>query len=301
MLFGQKYIEDEILEIVEEYGKKNHIKPIFGAMVGSVSRGVHMADSDYDTRFLYLRDDYPRICDPREIDESELHSRYYPDDVKIYEFIPFWEFTSFIQFLKEPRFKGCDVSPSLYNLLGWTFYSPFVWDPYGIQNRIMPYMDLCFNREYTIQHHRNLIAKYYDDIQNDEMSVKQYVSCVHSAASIGWAMMYNRRPPINLQSLLYGVKKKDIWNKISVVVESSRNMVYRNIKEYGQYSELFRLHFNASTVCDKQIVKFVFDAYRESENVKELNEFDFDVDRCIDGIYDIVNTAIKDKTSLEGR
>ena len=76
MLFGTLELQREVLEQAQKYAEKESMKLIFGAMVGSVSKGLHYADSDYDTRFLYLRNDFPeKICVPCEMQEKELVKR----------------------------------------------------------------------------------------------------------------------------------------------------------------------------------------------------------------------------------
>ena len=152
MLFGGTIIQHQIIEDAKKYANENGYELIYGAMVGGISKGLQYSDSDYDTRFLYLnKGQLDKIYLPWNEKEDDLKHRCYFDD-KPYEWIPLWEFTSFIQFLKNPAFDG-KVSFGLYNVVGWTFQSPYAWDPYGLQMKICPLLNRAFRSDYFVPYH----------------------------------------------------------------------------------------------------------------------------------------------------
>lgn len=289
MLYGDIKLQKEVIQEVEQYAKREGIKPIFGAMVGSISRGLQYPDSDYDTRFLYLRDDFPnKICIPSQMKEEELVKRYYPKD-RVYEWIPFWEATSFFQFLTTPSFLN-DFSVGLYNIVGWTMLSPYVWDPYGLQSRLMPLIHKMFHPEYEIAYHKGVLEKYCGEWGAESVIVKSYLYSVHAAATIEWSLKYNEQPPINLQTLLCGLQRYEVWKEAERILEDARKEAERGYKE--QHVDLHQSHFSIMTPCNKVIEKYI----REMMSCIK-GEGTTEVDRsCDEGIladiYDIIQEAV---------
>lgn len=223
MLYGDINIQKDVLQHAQKYADALGVKLIFGAMVGSISKGIQYPDSDYDTRFLYLRKDFPdKICIPSEMEEKELVKRFYPEG-KVFEWIPLWEATSFLQFLHYPSFKN-DFSVGLYNIVGWTFQSPYLWDPYGIRNRIMPFVNQIFRTDYEIEYHKNIITKYKENLEADDIVTKYYLYAVHATATIEWCAEYRTQPPIDLRTLLCSLCHADIWYEAKKILEEARNM-----------------------------------------------------------------------------
>ena len=118
MLYGNKEVQEEILKQVRKFEEKYNKKVVFGAMVGSISKGVERYDSDYDTRFLYLdrlEEGFARWDKVKDIKESQVHQCYIPgskdcyvdgdqyrrnyhefevtDKSLFYDKIAFWEFS----------------------------------------------------------------------------------------------------------------------------------------------------------------------------------------------------------------
>jgi len=292
MLYGTLKQQEEVLNEAQKYAEKEGIKLIFGAMVGSVSKGLQYADSDYDTRFLYLRRDFPdKICIPSQMKEEELVRRYYPEG-KVFEWIPFWEATSFLQFLKEPGFKD-DFSVGLYNIVGWTFGSPYVWDPYGLQSKIMPLINLIFRKDYEIAYHKTIIKKYESELEKDTVIVKSYLYSVHAAATIEWCIKYNLQPPIDLQTLLCGLNREDIWNESYNMLKEARRKVRedREIKVHGS-------HFDVMTVFNKKILNYVKTITNETviDNIEQVQKDRMDY--ILKSIYEIIYNSVFEKEEL---
>lgn len=299
MLYGSYELQKEVLDDVFEYSRENNIKPIFGAMVGSISKGLHYADSDYDTRFLYLREDFPdKICIPKEMKEEELVKRYYFQN-KIYEWIPFWEMTSFLQFLLCPSFKN-DFSVGLYNIVGWTFQSPYLWDPYGLQNKLMPLINQIFCEEYEIEYHKIIIEKYSKEFGKETVISKSYLYSVHSAATIEWADRYHVQPPINLQTLLLGLGKRDLWIEVEKILLDARCNVRKNIVD-GK-TKMHDSHFVVRTKQNALIEDYVKSIYKkmETKHFKRINKKEDTV--IVNDMYCIIKEAVfSDEKLLYGK
>lgn len=292
MLFGDKELQERVLLEAHEFAEKNDIKLIFGAMVGSISQGFQYADSDYDTRFLFLRRDFPeKICIPSEMTEKELVLRYYPVD-KVYEWIPFWEATSFLQFLYRPSFKN-DFSVGLYNIVGWTFLSPYVWDPYGLQNRLVPLMNRIFRPDYEISYHRKVIAKYRVNLNQDHAVAKEYLYALHAAATIEWCLRFNEQPPVYFETLLYGLGRSALLAEAQKLLMDARS-VARATWQDG-VSKLQSLHFNILSPLNELLLAYIdemtekansFCSKTESISSHETSK------KLIDQMYKIIFDAV---------
>lgn len=293
MLFGTKEQQNDILAHANEYAGAHGMKLIFGAMVGSVSKGLQYADSDYDTRFLYLRDDFPqKICIPSQMREEELVTRYYLSD-KVYEWIPFWEMTSFLQFLREPSFKD-DFSVGLYNIVGWTFKSPYIWDPYGLQNKISPLLDSIFVPQYEIEYHKKIIDKYRQEFDDEFVITKSYLYAVHAAATIEWSIVYKTNPPIDLQTLLMGLKHNDVWEQVYIMLKNARMDVKKDVTS-GKVL-LHGAHFSVKTLKNELIEVYINKMYSLQVECRKIDELLYN--ETINNMYKIIHRSVYENEEL---
>ena len=258
-------------------------------MVGSISKGLQYSDSDYDTRFLYLREDFPqKICIPSQMKEEELVKRYYPKD-RVYEWIPFWEATSFFQFLTVPSFLN-DFSVGLYNIVGWTMLSPYVWDPYGLQSKLMPLIHKMFHPEYEIAYHKGVLEKYCGEWGAESVIVKSYLYSVHAAATIEWSLKYKEQPPIDLQTLLCGLQRYEVWKEAKQILENARKEAEKGYKE--QHIDLHQSHFSIMTPCNEVVERYIrgmLDRCQGECSVKCDHSRDEEI---LESVYDIICRSV---------
>lgn len=291
MLYGDIKLQKEVLRQVDRYAGIEGIKPIFGAMVGSISKGLQYSDSDYDTRFLYLRKDFPqKICIPSEMKEEELVKRYYPEN-KIYEWIPFWEATSFFQFLVKPSFFN-DFSVGLYNIVGWTMMSPYSWDPYGLQSKLMPLINKIFHREYEMRYHKNVLEKYCGEWGAEKVITKSYLYSVHAAATIEWSLKYNEQPPVDLQTLLLGLQRYHVWKEAKGILDEARALTVKetDVKLHGAH---FSIETAYNAVIEDYINEIMDIDIGEYEAESNFNGFSQVVGSIYNIIYDAVFCNVK--------
>ena len=71
-------IEEIIKEKLSEVEQKHNVKIIYACESGSRAWGFASPDSDYDVRFVYVRDirDYLRLDSVRDVIEYELNDVY---------------------------------------------------------------------------------------------------------------------------------------------------------------------------------------------------------------------------------
>lgn len=295
MLFGGRERQEIVLREAHKYAESINATLIFGAMVGSVSKNIQYADSDYDTRFLYLRGDFPeKICIPVEMTEDELVKRYYPED-EVFEWIPFWEATSFLQFLVTPSFKD-DFSVGLYNIVGWTFQSPYVWDPYGLQNRLMPLIHRIFRKDYKIACQKKEIEKYWDGLQQKQTVAKNYLYAVHAAATIEWSIVYQEQPPVDLQTLLLGLGRNDVWLEARRILDQAR--LEARAAWNDRTSKLESLHFAIFTPRNPLLLAYIEKFYHVTDAEAGPSSSIEDPGKILNYMYEIIYNSVFENEPL---
>nr|WP_288626604.1 nucleotidyltransferase domain-containing protein [uncultured Roseburia sp.] len=255
MIYGTLELQQNILETAKGYANEYNLKLVYGVIVGSNSKGFEYADSDCDTRFLYVREDFPqKICVPWEMTEEELVKRFYPMQECLDECLPFWELTSFLHFLTKPSFNNV-ISSGLYNMVGWTFQSPYQWDPYGIRNKIMPLIDDIFIKEYEIMYHLREIERWYKK-DDRKIIAKNYMYSVHAALTIDWCLQRNAQPPVYYKTLLGCCASEQIADEVDRLVKTAQqeagNVIVKNHMQDRQETH-FTIMAEHSEVIDAYI------------------------------------------------
>ena len=299
MLYGSKERQDLVLREAHQYAETIDATLIFGAMVGSVSKNIQYADSDYDTRFLYLRKDFPnKICIPSEMTEDELVKRYYPED-EVFEWIPFWEATSFLLFLVNPSFKD-DFSVGLYNIVGWTFQSPYVWDPYGLQNRLMPLINKIFRSDYEVAYHKKEIGLCWESIQCERAIAKDYLYAVHAAATIEWSIKYQEQPPINLETLLRGLGHREIWAECQKILNQAR--LEARTMWNGETNKLQSLHYEIFAPRNPLLLEYIGQYYHIDDSKETGEQAKAPVgtpEEIVNDMYEIIYRSVFENEPLQ--
>lgn len=295
MLFGSENIRKEILNEVSICEKEKGFKVIFGAVVGSISKGLQCYDSDYDTRFLYVNKDFPqRILIPDEIEEKEIIYRKYFDDTP-YEKIPFWEFSSFLQFLINPMIYR-KFSTGLYNVVGWTFLSPYIYDPYGIQNKILPIIQKYFYRDYSLEYHKDLLESF--DLENEKIAAKDYVNALHSALTIDWINKYNEYPPVYIRTLL------SLDTSLIEALETLWGMVRKEVRKYvtSTSSEQFcESRYNVYTQHVERIDRYIEQiksAVKDFKGGRMPADLQRDCRDKVQELYDMIERILNDEEKV---
>lgn len=296
MLFGSEEFQKRFLQDAIQFADENNYILLYGALVGGISKGLQYEDSDYDTRFLYVNRDNPKkIYIPFHEKEADLKHRVYFDNLP-YEFIPLWEFTSFIQFLHTPAFDGKE-SCGLYNIVGWTMQSPYTWDPYGIQMKIVPIMNSVFRKEKFIPYHVEQIKEYFT--LNDRIIIKDYLYAIYAALCIKWAMERETFPMVYMRSLTAVIAPSSLKNKVLDMIDLSKKMSAEYLHEGGKGS-LQESHYIGIITHDAEIDAFINEMYEVAKNVEPGSIDENCISMAIEEIYEIVRYSVENETRVRG-
>lgn len=218
MLYGNKEIQNIILEKVSEFERVKEVKVVAGAMLGSIAKGIPRYHSDYDTRFLFVNKEFEEL----DIDEFIFRKisgeegivyRYFPkDEYLFYDKIPFWELSAFLNFLREPIIDN-GLNVGIHNMVPITLMSPYKWDPYGILEKIRPIIIEKGNIFYEINYWVNYIGERRN--RGLDIIVKKYLDSVHAALTLEWIMKKKCFAPVHIDSLLADFNRRDIIMEIT--------------------------------------------------------------------------------------
>lgn len=224
MLFGKDSIQEIIINKVKEIEKDRNIKVVFGAMVGSISKEIGRYDSDYDTRFLYLEPGVDYIRNGIEnIREEEVHFSYVPDEKDLFfDKIAFWELTSFLSYLVKPVLDGKE-SNGLYHLVNWTFASPYVWDPYGLSNKLMPFINILFEKKYEIGY---LLEFVKFRMNQKPLELRYYLYSAYYCVAMEWIKKYNAHAPVSYLCLYAWTNDEELQSTIKKCEDDYYKSVY---------------------------------------------------------------------------
>lgn len=269
MLYGKKDIVDTIMEKVKEFEDGGRRKVIFGAMVGSISKGVERYDSDYDTRFLYLDMDdggFVRWDRQKDIKEEDIHKCYVPNDTTgFYDKIAFWEMTSFLKFLKEPILDG-KFSVGLHHIVGWTLASPYQWDPYGLSHKLLDVVQEMFCPEWEMEYYINYIERC---LNAEQLKMREYLYSAYYGHSLEYIIKNKRFAPVYFPTLLSFCENEELYKNIL----SLKDKYYDSMWELVEKPESnYKRKMANAVLCehDSVIDKYLLNVLEESKAERTL-------------------------------
>lgn len=233
-------MREAMYDDIAKFEKENHCKVVFCAMVGSISKGMQRVDSDYDTRFLYL--DYDengeiiRWDQVEDLHEKDIHKCTYPDEVVFFDKVAYWELTSFLHFLIKPCLDG-KYSVGLYNLVNWTFESPYIYDPYGLRSKLFPLISMFFNPAAQVAYYKHYIENCYNEpASENKLFLREYCYSSYYAMAINFCMDYNKFPPIDFNTLVCFCRDKAYQDRVKELTDryydQSRHYTLDNMEKF---------------------------------------------------------------------
>lgn len=197
--------------------------------------------------------------------ETEIIKRYYTDGKAVpYEWIPCWETTSFFQYLVEPYIEG-KLSYGLYNTVGWTLQSPYAWDPFGIQQKIIPLMNDIFEKTYALRYYISFLDNLWESADGTFFP-KDYIYGIYTAAQIKWVINKNCFPPVNGDVLWFLCASDDVNEE----VENLREKVNLGNKEKITASEKANAFVKEMLSSAKSFTNTTVPKRRKNEVVNEI-------------------------------
>lgn len=211
--------------------------------------------------------------------------QYLKEKKSFYDKIAFWEFTSFVELLAEPKLDN-RFSVGLYHTVGWTFHSPFCWDPYGIKNKISCLIDELFDLEYEIQFYRNYILK---RIGKDKVTLKEYLFSAYYALAMEYCICHRRFAPVYFKTLLATNRDEELRSAILNLEQEYYHAMDAAIKTGGEFERKMTSAIQAKKngVIEELLAKVLAETEQYCKGTHPKQS-----EGCIEKIVDIVLDSV---------
>lgn len=177
-------MEEKILQILNEIERKEKVKILHCAESGSRAWGVASPDSDYDVRFIYVREknDYLKLNEMRDVIEWQL------DDVLD---VNGWDVKKALKLLYKSN-------PTLYE---WNS-SPIVYKTTDEWKRIASVINEFFVQKSGLYHYLSTAKSNYKEFLTKEaVKYKKYFYVLRPVLACKWILAKGTPPPMLFSDL----------------------------------------------------------------------------------------------------
>lgn len=236
MLFGNQKFRQEFMQDVRDIAQQKGLRIVYGSLIGSLPQGIQCYDSDYDSVFLYINPDFPdNIMDADKSTYEEVLYRYYPEDpMSVYDSLTYRELSSFFGFLKNPSIQHENRDFGLYYYFAEVLLSPYTWDPYGIQMKVLPLLYRCYDHEMMLKafvNKVNLLKKNADIGKTNIYNYKFYIRKVLYAFFLEWSLQHHSFAPTYIDTVLQCSKDQDAARELKKILAEYRRLDIENYKK----------------------------------------------------------------------
>lgn len=178
-------MEEIIKEKLKEIEEKEDVKILLAVESGSRAWRFESKDSDYDVRFLYVRnkESYLRLEGIRDVIEWQL------DDVLD---INGWDMQKALRLLYKSN-------PTLFE---WCS-SPIVYAKTSEAEALKELLSSYFSTKKSLFHYWNMAnSNYREYLKGEKVRAKKYFYVLRPILAAKWIMKYNTIPPIEFKALL---------------------------------------------------------------------------------------------------
>lgn len=204
-------MRQEIISKLNEIEKKEHVKIIYAVESGSRAWGFESIDSDYDVRFIYVRDKNEYLCLEEKSDVIQLPI----DDVFD---ISGWDIKKALKLLYKSN-------PSL---LEW-FASPIVYKETKEASYIREVIPLYFSQKKLYCHYQRMAKTSLKYMNNEKVSVKKYLYILRCILSSQYIVHNKKQPPIEIERLIeceLPSELREDMNKLLMIKKNSNEKKY---------------------------------------------------------------------------
>lgn len=226
MLYGEIDFIEELMLRVKEMEEEHGFKIIGGSTIGSISKGIKRKDSDYDIRFMYINSSGKLLtASERHVGKKIRVRRFSESD--IYDCVPCWEISAFINFMSEPYIDGSPKYHLIRNVI-WSFQSMYEYDPFGIMKQIrenvLSMVDIEWEKNFFYEKLQGLI-------KNIVKTRKEGLELMHTILTFRWLIEENTLPPLQIQALACKGTQKELFIIDSLMEDNDRVLVEKEVIE----------------------------------------------------------------------
>ncbi len=234
-------MRDIILEKIKEIEEKENVRVIMAIESGSRAWGFESPDSDYDVRFVYVRqlEDYLRLEKVRDVIEWQL------DDVLD---INGWDLKKALQLMH-------DSNPTIFE---WCA-SPIVYKDSAYFDKLKELRHSYFSCKKSLYHYWHMASNNYQNyLQGDQVKIKKYFYVIRPLLAAKWIIDKGTQPPMLFSELVEAELPGELKGIINKLLDMKQKMpemgLASKIKELDEFIE-----------AELEVVKKAAD---EAENTK---------------------------------
>ena len=241
---------DIINKKLKEIEEKINIKILLAVESGSRAWGFASSDSDYDVRFIYVRNqkEYLRLNDIRDVIEWQLDETL---DING------WDIKKALLLLKKSN-------PTLFE---W-WNSPIIYKKNDVFSNFDKYLESYFSSKKLMFHYVNMAkVNYKENFKDDKVKLKKYFYVLRPILAAKWILNKKSIPPIEFLKLLKEERDTGVKLEIEKILEkklkSSELQKEKRIEILDNYIEnnLTFLEIEANKIQDEKIEILDLDDY----------------------------------------
>ena len=201
----------EIINKLKEIEKREHVKIIYAIESGSRAWGFESMDSDYDVRFIYVREkeDYLRLDEKSDVIELPID--------EVFD-ISGWDIKKALRLLYKSN-------PSL---LEW-FASPIVYKETIETSYIRKVIPLYFSQKKSYHHYHKMTKTLLKYINKEQVPVKKYLYILRCILSSQYIIHNKKQPPIEIERLIeceLPTELREDINQLLIIKKNSNEKKY---------------------------------------------------------------------------
>lgn len=199
-------MEQTIIRKLREIEKKEHVRILLAVESGSRAWGFPSSNSDYDVRFIYIRqkEDYLRLEKTRDVIELPL------DDVLD---INGWDLQKTLQLFRKSN-------PTLFE---W-FSSPIVYMETPFAETFRAMMGNYFSAKRSLYHYIHMAEKNRREYLMDDMvKIKKYFYVLRPVLACRWILEKKTPPPMLFSELMEAELPTSLQGEVNRLLDLKQN------------------------------------------------------------------------------
>lgn len=193
-------IRDIISDKISVIQKNENVTVLHAVESGSRAWGFASPDSDYDVRFIYVRNrnDYLRLEKMRDVIEYEINDVY---DING------WDISKTLRLLH-------NSNPTVFEWI----HSPVVYSSNEIIKELTPQIDSFFSCKSGIYHYISTALSNSKYLKDNNIKLKKYFYVIRPVLACRWILENKTPPPVLFQQLVDTVADDNIKPVIAELV-----------------------------------------------------------------------------------
>ena len=217
-------MKEIIQKKLEEIEKQEHVKIILAIESGSRAWGFESADSDYDVRFIYVREPemYLRLDSVRDVIEWQLD--------EVFD-ISGWDIKKALQLLYKSN-------PTLFEWIN----SPIIYKETRERSELRELSKQYFDVKKSVMHYLNMTSSTFENfLQDKRVKLKKYFYALRPILASEYALDNKTQPPIKFNDLKDMALEDNLKTEVNHLLEmkmKSKETEYIPVVDYlNQYIE----------------------------------------------------------------